>query len=151
MEQVSSLPRLAVFVDADNVPLRALAGVRDAVDGAGQVRCCRIYGNLPKRGRPTWAEAARKAGLPVPHFTHVVGPNAADSVMMLDAMELALTLPLSGICLMSSDGDFAYVAVRLRALGRAVHVIGQPNAARCLRQAACSFHPIPPLPAQIIH
>ena len=107
------------------------------------MRCCRIYGNLPKKDRPAWAEAARTAGLPPPRFTHVVGRNAADRVMMVDAMELAWTLPLGGVCLLSSDGDFAYVAARLRARGLDVHVIGQPSAARSLRRAAGRFHPIP--------
>ena len=66
-------------------------------------------------------------------------------------MELAWTMSLGGVCLLSSDGDFAHVAARLRARGLDVRVIGQPSAARSLRRAAGSFHPIPPLLAPTLH
>jgi hypothetical protein len=62
--------------------------------------------------------------------------NAADMRLAIDAMDLVRERDLDGMCIVSSDSDFAALAIRLRESGLAVYGFGEaktpaPYAAAC--------------------
>jgi hypothetical protein len=134
--------RLALLVDADNVSLRALALALPEITRLGTVGPCRVYGRIPKARRPAWAAAMRTGGCPPPRIVYQAGRNAADFALTMDAIEIVQRGDVDGFCLLSSDGDFAHVARRLRERGGRVHVFGTAAAGKPLRRAADRFHVI---------
>jgi uncharacterized LabA/DUF88 family protein len=52
-----------------------------------------------------------------------------DSKMIIDAMDLFVTIKVDGFCIVSSDSDFTRLAIRLREFGMKVIGIGEkkPN------------------------
>lgn len=70
------------------------------------------------------------------------GKNAADVLLSIDAMELALRDGVEGFVIASSDGDFAHIANRLREGGRAVVGVGEGKTPPCFRAACTVFEAI---------
>jgi hypothetical protein len=90
-----------------------------AAEERGEVVVARVYGDVARLNG--WREMHR--------FTLVHaggGKNAADVLMSLDALELALEGRFAACVLGSSDRDFSHLAVRLRERG--VHVTGAGRA-----------------------
>ncbi len=70
------------------------------------------------------------------------GKNAADILLCVEAMALALRDGFETLVIASSDRDFSYLAEHLREAGKRVVGIGSPMAAASF-QAACShFHSV---------
>ena len=135
-------PRLAVLVDADNIPVSAAARAFPAAARLGRVTHCSIYGFLPRKFRSCWhAAAAEVPGLPAPHLVHRAGRSAAEIALSMDAV--AMRHEIDGVCILSCDADLAQAALRLRSDGLTVHVFGSPETAKALRSAASIFHLIP--------
>lgn len=138
-----SRPRLAILVDADSIPVGVAARAFPLAVRLGLIARCTVYGNLPRNIRPCWrAAAAEVRGLPAPKLVHRSERDAAGFSAAFDEITEG-PAALDGICLLSSDGDFATVVRRFRAAGLAVHVFGRPEAPRPLCAAASSFHAIP--------
>ena len=72
---------------------------------------------------------------PIQQFRNTVGKNATDSTLIIDAMDILYTNNVDGFCIVSSDGDFTRLAMRLRE--EHMYVIGENKTPRSFR-AACS-------------
>lgn len=126
----ADLPRLSIFVDADNISASQAANILDLARQHGTPDLIRAYGNVCLR--PDWDKVT---GF---HFIHSgSGKNATDMLICLDAMERALSGKCEAVLLVSSDQDFTHLATRLRERG--LTVIGAGEAKTPERfQAACS-------------
>ncbi len=111
--------KIAVLIDADNMPARCMAQLMTWVAEHGEVKLWRAYGNINTFKSPDcdWVKAAGKHGIDVRVLLPVMDgkKNTADSAMMLDAMELALTGQCEALCLVSHDSDFRQLALKLKA------------------------------------
>ena len=67
------------------------------------------------------------------------GKNAADCLMCIDAVELALSGEFNAFALASSDGDFTHLAHRLRERGKVVLGLGEAKAPKIFRKACTAF------------
>ncbi|MCV2865605.1 NYN domain-containing protein [Albidovulum sediminicola] len=67
------------------------------------------------------------------------GKNAADLLLCIDAMELAMGQSFSDVVIASSDGDFAHLAVQLRERGLRVIGVGEAKAPPLFRAACTRF------------
>ncbi len=133
-------PRLAVLIDAENIPARIADELFAAIAERGEPIVRRIYGDFSDPRLSGWHRAlARHALTAHQQFTVASGKNAADIALVIDAMDLLHGGTVEGFCLVSGDGDFTRLATRIREHGLDVFGFGRPKAAESFREACRSF------------
>jgi uncharacterized LabA/DUF88 family protein/Fe-S-cluster formation regulator IscX/YfhJ len=124
--------RLAVLIDADNIPYHTVEYVLEEVAKYGTPTFKRIYGDWTKPNVIGWKNVLLEhAIIPVQQYSYTQGKNATDSAMIIDAMDILYSGKVNGFCIVSSDSDFTRLATRLREAGMKVYGIGErktPNA-----------------------
>lgn len=125
MEKIHEL-RLAVLIDADNVPCANVKGMMKEIAKYGTPTFKRIYGDWTKPTVAGWkAVLLENAITPIQQYSYTTGKNATDSAMIIDAMDILYTGRVDGFCLVSSDSDFTKLAIRLREAGMKVFGLGE--------------------------
>ncbi|CTQ34218.1 NYN domain-containing protein [Jannaschia rubra] len=110
---------VALFVDGDNLSPDHASRIAAFAARQGSADIRRVYGDVTRLGG--WRDA--------PGFRTIhagCGKNAADVLLCIDAMEVALTGRAATVIVASSDGDFVHLAQRLREGG--IHVVGMGEA-----------------------
>lgn len=136
----SPLIRLAVLIDAENIPARVADELFEAIAERGKPIVRRIYGDFSDRRLGGWHRAlARHALIAQQQFTVAAGKNAADIALVVDAMDLLHAGAVDGFCLVSGDADFTRLATRIREQGLDVFGYGGPTTPESFREACRSF------------
>lgn len=118
--------KLAVLIDADNIPYGYIKGMLDETAKIGIPTIKRIYGDWTKPTVAGWKPILLEhAIIPVQQYSYTSGKNATDSAMIIDAMDILHNQHVDGFCLVSSDSDFTRLATRLRESGMLVIGIGE--------------------------
>jgi uncharacterized LabA/DUF88 family protein len=118
--------RLAVLIDADNIPYSNIKSMLDEIAKLGVPSIKRIYGDWTKPTVSGWKPALlQNAITPIQQYSYTSGKNATDSAMIIDAMDILHSQKVDGFCLVSSDSDFTRLATRLRESGMLVIGIGE--------------------------
>lgn len=134
------LKRIAVLIDADNASAKTIDDVFSAIAKLGHVATKKIYGDWGQAGLSGWQEAILRHAIdPMQQFAYVKGKNATDIAMVIEAMDLLHSGEYDGFCLVSSDSDFASLAVRIRKGGIKVYGFGRKEAVISFRQACDEF------------
>src|SRR3954468_19871883 len=124
--------RLAVLIDADNIPYHTVKDILEEVAKYGTPTFKRIYGDWTKPNVIGWKTVLLEHAItPVQQYSYTQGKNATDSAMIIDAMDILYSGKVDGFCIVSSDSDFTRLATRLREAGMKVYGIGEkktPNA-----------------------
>ena len=119
-------PRLAVLIDADNVPRGTLKGIIEEAAIYGTPTIKRIYGDWTSPNIAGWKSALlENAVTPIQQYSYTTGKNSTDSAMIIDAMDLLYSQRVDGFVLVSSDSDFTRLAIRLREAGLKVIGMGE--------------------------
>jgi len=125
MEKGSDL-RLAVLIDADNVPYSNIKGIMEEIALYGTPTFKRIYGDWTKPTLAGWKSVLLENAItPIQQYSYTTGKNSTDSAMIIDAMDILYSGKVDGFCLVSSDSDFTRLAIRLREAGMKVIGIGE--------------------------
>lgn len=134
-----NLPRLALFIDADNISIKVAPGIIDRLSAKWDVCYRRAYGlNLLNQ-----ADVLRKHSIvPVEVLSNTPGKNSTDFALVIDAIEELCLGNCDAICLVSADGDFTRMVQRIREKGKLAIVFGKSTAAAALRSACSEFHAI---------
>lgn len=111
--------RIAVFVDGDNISAQHSDRVLFEAGKLGRVDVARVYADLNQR-----SDWLNKPGFRLMHAG--TGKNAADLLLSIDAMELALEGDIGTFVIATSDGDFTHLTQRM--LERGLHVLGLGDA-----------------------
>lgn len=115
--------RLAVLIDAENVPRDSLKYAMDEIAIYGTPTIKRIYGDWTSPNVSGWKQSLlENAVTPIQQYSYTTGKNSSDSAMIIDAMDILYTGQCDGFVLVSSDSDFTRLAIRLREAG--MYVIG---------------------------
>ena len=118
--------KLAVLIDADNVPYSNVKGMMEEIAKFGTPTTKRIYADWTKPNANGWkAVLLEHAITPIQQYSYTVGKNSSDSAMIIDAMDLLYSDKVDGFCIVSSDSDFTRLAIRLRESGMKVIGIGE--------------------------
>lgn len=129
--------KLAVIIDADNVPSADVKGMMEEIAKYGTPTFKRIYGDWTKPNLAGWKSVLLDNAInPMQQYGYTTGKNATDSAMIIDAMDILYTGKVDGFCIVSSDSDFTKLATRLRESGMKVFGFGesktpQPFIAAC--------------------
>ena len=118
--------KLAVLIDADNIPYSNIKGMLGEIAKLGLPTIKRIYGDWTKPTVSGWKPALLQHAItPIQQYSYTTGKNATDSAMIIDAMDILHSEKVDGFCLVSSDSDFTRLATRLRESGMLVIGIGE--------------------------
>jgi uncharacterized LabA/DUF88 family protein len=118
--------KLAVLIDADNIPYSNIKGMLDEIAKLGTPTIKRIYGDWTKPTVSGWKPALLEHAItPIQQYSYTTGKNATDSAMIIDAMDILHSEKVEGFCLVSSDSDFTRLATRIRESGMLVIGIGE--------------------------
>src|SRR6266568_2337244 len=119
-------PRLAVLIDADNVPYANIKEMLEEIAKYGTPTFKRIYADWTKPTVSGWKTVLLENAItPVQQYSYTTGKNATDSAMIIDAMDILYTGRVEGFCIVSSDSDFTRLALRLREAGMKVIGMGE--------------------------
>ncbi len=118
--------RLAVLIDADNIPYSNVKGMMEELAKYGTPTFKRIYGDWTKPTLSGWKTVLLENAItPIQQYSYTTGKNSSDSAMIIDAMDILYSGRADGFCIVSSDSDFTRLATRLREAGMMVIGIGQ--------------------------
>lgn len=118
--------KLAVLIDADNIPYSNVKGMLNEIAKFGIPTIKRIYGDWTKPTVGGWKPALLENAItPIQQYSYTTGKNATDSAMIIDAMDILHSEKVNGFCIVSSDSDFTRLATRLRESGMLVIGIGE--------------------------
>ncbi len=118
--------RLAVLIDADNIPYANVKAMMEEIAKYGNPTFKRIYADWTKPTVSGWKSILLENAItPIQQYSYTTGKNATDSAMIIDAMDILYTGRVDGFCLVSSDSDFTRLAMRLREAGMRVIGIGE--------------------------
>lgn len=118
--------KLAVLIDADNVPSSNIKGMLEEIAKYGTPTFKRIYGDFTRPNLIGWKNVLLQHAItPVQQYSYTTGKNSSDSALIIDAMDILYTGGVDGFCIVSSDSDFTRLATRLREAGKKVFGIGE--------------------------
>ena len=118
--------RLAVLIDADNVPYVNVKEMLEEIAKYGIPTFKRIYADWTKPTVSGWKSVLlENAFTPVQQFSYTTGKNSTDSALIIDAMDILYSGKVDGFCIVSSDSDFTKLATRLREAGMKVFGFGE--------------------------
>src|SRR6478609_6643274 len=118
--------RLAVLIDADNIPYSNVKGMLEEITKYGTPTFKRIYGDWTKPTVSGWKNVLLENAItPIQQYSYTQGKNSTDSAMIIDAMDILYSGRVDGFCIVSSDSDFTRIATRLREAGMKVIGIGE--------------------------
>ena len=118
--------KLAVLIDADNVPYANVKEMFQEIAKYGTPTFKRIYADWTKPTVSGWKNVLLENAItPIQQYSYSTGKNATDSALIIDAMDILYTGKVDGFCIVSSDSDFTRLATRLREAGMKVIGIGE--------------------------
>ena len=113
--------RLAVLIDADNIPSNYITEMMEEITNYGIPTIKRIYGDWTKPHLNKWKKLLLSNAItPIQQYGYTQGKNSTDSAMIIDAMDILYSDKVGGFCIVSSDSDFTRLATRLREAGMKV-------------------------------
>ena len=125
MDNIKDL-RLAVLIDADNVPYANVRQMFEEIAKYGTPTFKRIYADWTKPTVSGWKTVLLENAItPIQQYSYSTGKNSSDSAMIIDAMDILYSGKVDGFCIVSSDSDFTRLAIRLREAGMKVIGIGE--------------------------
>lgn len=132
--------RLAVLIDAENVPRNCIKGVLEEVAKYGTPTIKRIYGDWTNHSLDGWKNSVLESAItPIQQYSYTTGKNSSDSAMIIDAMDILYTGQTGGFVIVSSDSDFTRLAIRLREAGQFVIGIGERKTPQAFITACDKF------------
>ena len=118
--------KLAVLIDADNVPYVYVKEMFEEIATYGTPTFKRIYADWTKPTVSGWKKVLLENAItPIQQYSYSKGKNSSDSALIIDAMDILYTGKVDGYCIVSSDSDFTRLATRLREAGMKVIGIGE--------------------------
>ncbi len=151
MEIIKDL-RLAVLIDADNVPYANVKQMFEEIAKYGTPTFKRIYADWTKPTVSGWKNVLLENAItPIQQYSYSTGKNSSDSAMIIDAMDILYSGKVDGFCIVSSDSDFTRLATRLREAGMKVIGIGEKKTLKPFIVACDKFIYIEILKSHILH
>ncbi len=143
----SRLNKLAVLIEADNVPPAYAEKLFSEIAKYGIATVKRAYGDWTTSKLTGWKNILNQFAIqPIQQFRYTVGKTATDCTMVIDAMDLLYSGKLDGFCLVSSDSDFTRLATRLRESRLTVYGFGEQKTPQPFVVACEKFIKILPTP-----
>lgn len=117
---------IAVLIDAENVDRQKIESILAKLGQLGTITTKRVYGDWSQEKLQAWKDVVSICALrTMHHFVHSKQKNTSDIALVIDAMDLLHTGNYDAFAIVSSDGDFSNLAVRIRNEDKVVIGVGQ--------------------------
>lgn len=132
--------QLAVLIDAENAQASICSELLAEIAKFGVVIIKRAYGDWTTTNLRGWKDHLHVHAIePIQQFQYTTGKNAADTSLIIEAMDLLHEKKLDGFCIVSSDSDFTKLAIRIRESGLVVYGFGEQKTPRPFISACDKF------------
>lgn len=132
--------KLAVLIDADNVPYSNVKEMLEEIAKNGTPTIKRIYADWTKPTVSGWKNVLLENAItPIQQYSYTTGKNSSDSALIIDAMDILYSEKVNGFCIVSSDSDFTRLATRLREAGMTVIGFGEKKTPKPFISACDKF------------
>ncbi|KAJ2979745.1 hypothetical protein NQ176_g3067 [Zarea fungicola] len=132
--------KLAVLIDADNVPPSIANALLAEIAKYGTAFVKRAYGDWTTNVLKGWKDQLLENSIqPVQQFSYTPGNNSTDAAIVIDAMDLLYTKRFDGFCIVSSDSDFTRLASRIHESVLVVYGFGELKTLKPLVTACDKF------------
>lgn len=123
--------RIAVLIDAENTSVKyADVAIKEIIQ-YGDLTVQRMYGDFSQSSMAEWSKKGLEYAIVPIHQTHYTkSKNAADIMLVIDAMDILFRDLADIFCLISSDSDFTRLVSRLREGGKTVIGMGKSDASK---------------------
>lgn len=132
--------KYALLIDAENADIKYLSDIIKELKTYGNVTYKRMYGDFTSPQMKEWnRKALEYAIVPIqqPHYSKY--KNAADIMLVIDAMDILFEKSVDGFCIVSNDSDYTRLVNRLCEAGYEVIGMGSSNASKTLKAACTEF------------
>ncbi len=137
---MKDLEKIVLLIDADNTQINKLEGVIRKISAYGRIVVKRAYGNWKKDTLKNWeSELKRLAIKAEQQFDYVLGKNATDMALVIDAVNLLHRGIYNGFAIIASDSDYTPLAIYLRESGTRVIGVGEKKAPEAFRNSCDEF------------
>jgi len=132
--------KLAVLIDADNVPYANVKEMLEEISKNGTPTIKRIYADWTRPTVSGWKNVLLENAItPIQQYSYTTGKNSSDSALIIDAMDILYSEKVNGFCIVSSDSDFTRLATRLREAGMTVIGFGEKKTPKPFISACDKF------------
>lgn len=132
--------RIALLIDADNVPAAALESILVGVSAIGVANVRQAFGDWHAGGLNKWKAELDGNGIkPVHQFAYTPGKNATDMAMTIAVVNLLRTWSFDAFAIASSDADFTPLVMHLQENGMSVHGYGEAKTPLAFVNACTTF------------
>lgn len=140
MKNIELLEKIAVLVDAENAQLSKIKLILDEISLYGRIIVKKAYGNWKDPVLKNWEDVVKSLAIkPEQQFAYTKGKNAADILMVIDALDLLHTNKYDAFVIVSSDSDYTPLAIRLRESGVFVFGVGEKKSPESFKNACDEF------------
>lgn len=132
--------KIALLIDAENISSKYLDDIFDELKQIGTITYKRMYGDFTNDALGDWnRKALEYAVVTIQQPRYSKAKNAADIMLVIDAMDILHEQNVDAFCIVSSDSDFTRLVNRLCEGGMEVIGMGMSNASKTLK-AACTIY-----------
>ncbi len=129
--------KYALLIDAENTSPKYVDVIISELKKYGIITYQRMYGDFINPDLASWNKKALKyAIVPIQQSRYSTAKNAADIMLVIDAMDILYQDKIDGFCIVTSDSDFTRLVSRLREEGKSVIGMGKSDASKTFI-AAC--------------
>lgn len=131
---------IAVLIDGDNALVNSISTVISKISTFGRITIKRVYGNWKKSHLAPWEKVIKNLALKAQQqFDYVIGKNATDIAMVIDAMKLLYTGKYDAFAIISSDSDYTPLCIELRESGIFVIGVGRDDSSDAFKRSCDEF------------
>ena len=139
---MTTRPRVALFIDAENASARYVADYLERCGELGKLTIARCYGGTA--GLKKWDKAMKDHHIvPMQTPPGASKENASDFALTIDAVSLLHRGLFDHAVIASSDADFMQLAIHIREQGKGIDGLGESKATKPLQSAFDKFTIIP--------
>lgn len=137
---MENLQRMVVLIDADNTQLVKIEAVMREISTYGRIVVKRAYGNWKKDILKNWEDELKRLAIKAEQqFDYVVGKNATDMALVINAVDLLHSGIYDAFVLVASDSDYTPLAIKLHESGVYVIGVGESKTPEAFRNACDDF------------
>ncbi len=123
--------KYALLIDAENTSSKYVDVIISELKKYGIITYQRMYGDFTNPDLVSWNKKALKyAIVPIQQSRYSTAKNAADIMLVIDAMDILYKGSIDGFCIVTSDSDFTRLVSRLREEGKSVIGMGKSDASK---------------------
>ncbi|MCM1172201.1 MAG: NYN domain-containing protein [Clostridium sp.] len=115
--------KIALLIDAENTNAKYIDVILSEIRKYGNITYQRMYGDFHNNRLAEWDKKSKEyAIVPIYQQNYTSGKNAADIMLVIDAMDILYRQNVDIFCIVSSDSDFTRLVNRIKE--DAIYVVG---------------------------